>query len=80
MLKLKKETYIWAKHANLLLFWHQPTNKILFCYTKSTSTQSPLLAAVLTAGGPQRWVALFGSRDAAAITKQLPYYFTKLLY
>jgi len=59
MLKLKKETYIWAKHANLLLFWHQPTNKILFCYTKSTSTQSPLLAAVLTAGGPQRWVALF---------------------
>jgi len=52
-----------------------------FCFaTLSQLAQSSLLAAVLTAGGPQRWVALFGSRDAAAITKQLPYYFTKLLY
>ena len=56
---------------------------IKFCFatlSQLAHSQSPLLAAVLTAGGPQRWVALFGSRDAAAITKQLPYYFTKLLY
>jgi len=37
-----------------------------------------LLAAVSTAGGTQCCVALMPSRDAAAITKQLPQFFDEI--